>query len=59
MHFIPALFLIVAEGLSRMIATTKRRGEFQGIQVVHNFSISHLLFVNDILIFCNGDLRDL
>jgi hypothetical protein len=54
----PLLFLLVAEGLSKAIDTTTRAGNFQGIQVAPGMRITHLLFVDDVLIFCNGRVGD-
>jgi len=54
----PLLFLLVAEGLSRAIIKAKGEGLFQGIQVAPNLNISHLLFVDDVLIFCSGSRGD-
>jgi len=54
----PLLFLLVAEGLNRYIKDTVARGSFGGIQIARGMTISHLLFVDDILIFCNGTRRD-
>jgi hypothetical protein len=34
------------------------QGEFQGIVISLNISISHLLFVDDVLIFFNGQRSD-
>jgi len=50
----PLLFLLVAEGLSRAILEAKAQGHFKGIQVAPDLYITHLLFVDDILIFCSG-----
>jgi len=50
----PLLFLLVAEGLSRAILEAKALGRFKGIQVAPNLYITHLLFVDDVLIFCSG-----
>jgi len=54
----PLLFLLVAEGLSRAITDAKHNGHFQGIQVAPNLNITHLLFVDDVLIFCSGSRGD-
>ena len=54
----PLLFLLVAEGLSRALKAAKRQGSLKGIQVAPNFFITHLLFVDDVLIFCSGSVRD-
>jgi hypothetical protein len=50
----PLLFLLVEEGLSRAIGEAKSRGEFHGISISPTLRISHLLFVDDVLIFCSG-----
>ena len=54
----PLLFLLVAEGLSRALLDEKRRGLFEGIKISTNLNITHLLFVDDILIFCKGSIRE-
>jgi hypothetical protein len=54
----PLLFLLVAEGLSRAIGMASSSGEFQGIQTSSDFRITHLLFVDNVLIFCSGRPRD-
>ena len=53
----PLLFLLAAEGLSLMIHDAKRRGELKGIDVVVNLSVTHLLFVDDILLFSNESIE--
>ena len=53
------LFLLVAEGLSHFIITARVEGNFRGISISPGLSISHLLFVDDILIFCDGSCRSL
>ena len=55
----PLLSLLVAEGLSRALKEVIRLGKFTGLQLAQNLNISHLLFVDDILIFCSGSVRDL
>jgi len=54
----PLLFLLVAEGLSRAIAEASRNGSFKGIKISPSFHLTHLLFVDDVLIFCSGSRRD-
>ena len=54
----PLLFLLVAEGLSRALHESKRQGRFSGISIGEQLAITHLLFVDDVLIFCSGDRRD-
>eukprot|EP00253_Pinus_taeda_P016222 PITA_16222 len=55
----PLLFLLVAEGLSRLILEARRIGLIKGLEVAVNLFISHLLFVDDILLFTNGSLNEL
>jgi hypothetical protein len=50
----PLLFQLVAEGLSRVMGEAKRMGEFWGIMLSPTLKISHLLFFDDVLIFCDG-----
>jgi hypothetical protein len=54
----PLLFLIVVEGLSRALIYVKRLGPLKGIRLGISVSLSHFLFVDDILLFCNGSKRD-
>lgn len=54
----PLLFFLVMECLSRLIASTKRSGVFSGLKIMEHFYLTHLLFVDDILIFLNGSVRD-
>lgn len=41
-----------------MIHEAKRQGNLRGIKVVVNLWVTHLLFVDDILLFRNGILED-
>ena len=50
----PLLFLLVAEGLTRALRAAKAEGRFSGIQIAPNLNITHLLFVDEVLIFCAG-----
>ena len=58
MSSFPLLFLLVAEGLSRALLDAKQRGFFRGIKIAANLNITHLLFVDDILIFYNGSIKE-
>eukprot|EP00253_Pinus_taeda_P029762 PITA_29762 len=53
----PLLFLMVAEGLSQLILKAKREGIIKGLEVAVNLCITHLLFVDDILLFNNGNQK--
>ena len=55
----PLLFLLVAEVLSRFIKKAKADGDFKGINISPSLAITHLLFVDDILIFCDSSHRGL
>jgi hypothetical protein len=48
----------VVEGLSRALADAKVRGLFHGIPITRTLVLTHLLFVDDVLIFCNGQRDD-
>eukprot|EP01018_Ginkgo_biloba_P002192 Gb_33330 [translate_table: standard] len=54
----PLLFLLVAEGLSRALGEAKRSGQLKGIKIGGSTYLTHLLFVDDILLFCEGTRRD-
>ena len=46
----PLLFLIVVEGLSRYILNAQHSGDFQGVSFGNNIILSHILFVDDIIL---------
>ena len=52
------LFLLVDEGLSRDLREEKNHRTLKGIQISQYLQITHLLFVDDVLIFCSGMVRD-
>lgn len=54
----PLLFLIVMEGLSRLIITTKRDGSLRGLKITDDCYLTHLLFMDDVLILLDGSMRD-
>ena len=54
----PLLFLLVVKGLSLMLHAAKREGNLRGIEVAVNLWVTHLLFVDDILLFSNGSPED-
>lgn len=55
----PLLFLLVMEGISRLIKDMHLKGRLIGIRITNKCTITHLLFVDDVLIFLNGRLGDL
>ena len=50
----PFLFLIIADALSRMIHHAKRKGSFKGIRINNAIELSHLLFVDDVVMLGEG-----
>ena len=54
----PLLYMLVVDGLKRAILDAKRRGLFEGLLITSSMSISHLLFVDGILIFCKDSKRE-
>ena len=53
------LFLLLDEGLSHFILAANNVGSFKGIPISEVLFITHLLFVDDILIFCDGTHQDI
>jgi len=47
----PLLFLLIIEGLSRTISLDKDCGDIRGVRVSNNHSLTHLLFVDGVLLF--------
>ena len=47
------------EGLSRCLIDERERGRLKDIKISENFILTHLLFVDDIIIFLNGSLGDI
>ena len=50
----PLLFLIVVEGLCRAFLSAKECGAFKGITFGNNITLSHVLFVDDIVMVSDG-----
>lgn len=50
----PLIFLLVVEGLSRFVKEAVRRGDLTGLILAKGIYLTHLLFVDDILLFCRG-----
>ena len=57
----PLLFLLVMEVLSRMLRRTEEAGLIRGFKasnvVEDGLSISHLLFADDTIVFCDAELE--
>ena len=54
----PLLFLLVIEGLSRMISEAKMKGKFSCLKISSALKITHLLFVDDVIIFWSDKIED-
>lgn len=54
----PLLFLLIMEGLSCLIDSEKRASDIRGLRISDIFSLTHLLFVDDVLILLDGSIRD-
>ena len=59
----PLLFLLLMEILSRMLKRVKEEGFIKGFSVgaagLDGLSVSHLLYVDDTILFCDNDLEKL
>jgi hypothetical protein len=56
MPYVPILFLLIVEDLSRLVKNVKCRGMLKSIKVSSLISLSHLLFVDEIVLF--GEAKD-
>ena len=54
----PLIFLLVVEGLSRFLIDAIWKRDLTGLELASGLQLTHLLFVDDILLFCNGSRRD-
>lgn len=54
----PLLFLIVMEGLSRLMASAKREGDLSSLKITDDCFLTHLLFVDDVLILLDDSIQD-
>jgi hypothetical protein len=50
----PLLFLLVIEGLSRIIQERVRDKKIEGVPVARGLNITHLMFVDDVILFGIG-----
>lgn len=46
------------EGLNLLLAEAIKHGDFHSINISQGTIISHILFVDDIIIFCNGSMHE-
>jgi hypothetical protein len=45
------LLLLIAESLSRLVKQTQREGKLKGLKITSSEVLSHLLFVDDLILF--------
>ena len=50
-HLSPLLFILVIEGLSLLIKDAQSNGKIRGIKISPQLSLTHLLFVDDVIMF--------
>jgi hypothetical protein len=55
----PFLFLIVVESLSRLIHEARRKGLISGLKVSISKVVTHLLFVDDVMLFGADTIREM
>jgi len=54
----PLLFLLLIEGLSKLISGSKAEGTIHGINISRSLAVTHLLFVDDIVIFGSSSFSE-
>ena len=54
----PYLFLLIIEGMSLLINQAKKDKKIMGIKVAASIYISHIFFVDDVLLFGDGSLLE-
>ena len=56
--FFPYLFLLIIEGLSLLIAREKKEKRIKGLKVTGSLTLTHIFFVDDVLLFGDGRLLE-
>ena len=54
----PILFLLVIEGLSRLLTDARISGRIKGVLFNSALALTHILFVDDVIIYGMGDVED-
>jgi len=54
----PPLFLLIDGGLSIIILKLVKEGKNEGVLVLNGIRLTHLLFVDDVILFGNGTLLE-
>lgn len=47
----PYMFILMMEGLSRIFKKDKEDGAIKGVKVSNGFKLTHILFIDDVIIF--------
>ena len=50
----PLLFILVIEGLSLLISDAREHGLIRGIKISPSLALTHLLFVDDVILLGSG-----
>ena len=53
----PLLFILVIEGLSLLISDARRHGLICGVKITSSLALTHLLFVDDVILLGMGTLK--
>ena len=54
----PLLFILVIEGISLLINDARVKGLIKGIKIFPTLAVTHLLFVDDVILLGTGTLRE-
>ena len=54
----PMLFILIMEGLSSLMTCAKSDGSILGIKLNDFIQLTHLLFIDDVVIFLDGSCQD-
>ena len=54
----PLIFILVIEGLSLLIKDAQNNGKIMGIRISSHLSLTHLIFVDDVILFGSGTVEE-
>jgi hypothetical protein len=54
----PLLFFLIVEGLSRFLKKLVEEGRLEGVLVANGVRITHMLFVDDVILFGKGSFQE-
>ena len=55
----PLIFILVIEGISLLIKDALNNGKIKGIKISSQLSLTHLLFVDDVIMFGTDTFEEL